>query len=421
LVVGVLVLLVGLLLLLRVGRNRGTRAYRWRMALWRTALGLAGGTFLFLGALGLISCRDSGKGEQPSTKEARREAASKAAAAEHQRAIESAEAAREGLRRRQMELTGSEEPEEPEVSCYLMDDPEPLTGTFLPAEYAPDPEESGYMAAPLPAGTPVSVDRSASPPSGSLFQPGVVPVPTAGPSSLPEVKPLSVAVQAQPRTEAPGSTARRSYASPSWADTHEGFRLPAVGDMRSNVREQLAREAEAMREREGEFVSCYLAEGPGFPVPGGPGELVIPAADQGDGVIRGPRNVDYDSDHHAEPVDQWKHTVDLKPISTAKGGKIDLGQLNRYLRLRSSAFQKCGVVAARKTGKLAGEVVFDLEIGLDGRVVSEVKKDTTGNAAAGECVAERMAGWSFPKPADSPARVQLRMQFKAEKTEDRKE
>jgi hypothetical protein len=53
--------LVAFLIVLRIGSRRGTRAYRWRMALWQVALLLASGALL-LGPLALAGCK---KGDDP--------------------------------------------------------------------------------------------------------------------------------------------------------------------------------------------------------------------------------------------------------------------------------------------------------------------------------------------------------------------
>jgi hypothetical protein len=54
--VGALLLAVGAMLTVGLGRRRGTRTYRWRMALWTLALALMGGTVFTV-----ASCDSSGR------------------------------------------------------------------------------------------------------------------------------------------------------------------------------------------------------------------------------------------------------------------------------------------------------------------------------------------------------------------------
>jgi len=55
-VVGTVLVAIGCLLAVGMGRKRGTRSYRWRMAMWSLVIGLVGG-----GAIFVSSCSSIGK------------------------------------------------------------------------------------------------------------------------------------------------------------------------------------------------------------------------------------------------------------------------------------------------------------------------------------------------------------------------
>jgi hypothetical protein len=69
--IGGLVALVGLMMAVGLGRKRGTKAYRWRVAMWALALTLLGGSTVLTtsGCDGLVMCYDPVQTDLGSDKE----------------------------------------------------------------------------------------------------------------------------------------------------------------------------------------------------------------------------------------------------------------------------------------------------------------------------------------------------------------
>jgi Ca-activated chloride channel family protein len=111
-------------------------------------------------------------------------------------------------------------------------------------------------------------------------------------------------------------------------------------------------------------------------------------------------------------------TKEMKQVSVKldggknfRGGKIDAATLSRYLRARSSAFQRCYSMVLRRNPDLGGKLVLHVRIDLSGRGKATVLSDHVGDPLVAKCVVDRMAGWSFPKPDGKPVEFTLPFVF----------
>jgi hypothetical protein len=154
--------------------------------------------------------------------------------------------------------------------------------------------------------------------------------------------------------------------------------------------------------------------GPGGP--GGPGNLIVKAGDltadagpKGDAVVGPTKKLD------VEVVKKVEKKFDLKLDATTGfvGGKIDRDAVNKYLRARQSALQKCYLMVARRNPNVGGKLVIQLKIDLTGRASVKVISDQTGDPALAACITEKVKGWPFPKPADRPVEFKVPLVFRA--------
>lgn len=93
---------------------------------------------------------------------------------------------------------------------------------------------------------------------------------------------------------------------------------------------------------------------------------------------------------------KWK--LSLSSGRSFVGGKIDKKAVNKYLKARSSAFQKCYQMVARKNPNVGGKLTLRIKIDMSGRATARAVSDKTGDPSLAKCIVKKVKGWSFPKP-----------------------
>ena len=136
------------------------------------------------------------------------------------------------------------------------------------------------------------------------------------------------------------------------------------------------------------------------------------------GPVDGPKITGIKGSEKKLPATEKKVVKEKKyklNMSAAQGvtGKIDRGALNKYLRARSSALQKCYVSVARKNPDVKGKLILQIKIDLSGRATARVVKDETGDARLGKCIVGKIRQWPFPKPEGKPAEFKIPFVFRA--------
>ncbi len=138
--------------------------------------------------------------------------------------------------------------------------------------------------------------------------------------------------------------------------------------------------------------------------PGGPGHLIALkpedlGPEKGPGsveVIKGPKKK---LKAKKVKVKEKKWKLSLSSGRSFVGGKVDKKAVNKYLRARQSAFQKCYTMVARRNPNVGGKLVLRIKIDLSGRATARVVSDKTGDPALAKCILGKIRQWSFPKPA----------------------
>ncbi len=87
-------------------------------------------------------------------------------------------------------------------------------------------------------------------------------------------------------------------------------------------------------------------------------------------------------------------------IGKARGtGTVDGSAVSKVFSRRKKAIKVCYEKQLNKDPSLKGKVVIKFKIGPAGRVTSiKVVKNTTGSAAVGTCIANKVKSWKFPQP-----------------------
>ncbi len=156
--------------------------------------------------------------------------------------------------------------------------------------------------------------------------------------------------------------------------------------------------------------------GPGGP--GGPGSLIVLkpgelGPDKGPGstdVIKGPtKKIEVEK----PKVVEKKFSVNLDASRSFVGGTVDKQAVNKYLRARSSAFQKCFTMVARKNPNVGGKLTLSIKIDMAGRATARAVKDDTGDPELAKCIIGKIKEWSFPKPEGKPVEFQIPFVFRA--------
>ncbi len=381
LVVGALVVLVGLLLLLRVGRTRGTRAYRWRMALWRTALGLAGGTFLFLGALGLSSCKEEGVAGTASTD-----------------AVPSARKASA----------------QPKPDRLL---PSPSRSAILGDVRSPSSEGEPDGLAPVIGGAILEPgERSASSHPGSPGYRTVLRDSGGRILSLEDLSAVSHAPLRSPLNVLIDPELEEHSGDSDW-DGPTSSHLPVDDpDVPSAAWPSPATQPQPA---DSPIESCYIAgSGNDERPPDWHPSMSEPRwSTPLKATADAPEYTCYKPAPQAGGGDAFRGALALSKGKTLTG-KIDGTQLDNYLRQRSSALLKCFLMAARQNGRTtgtegSGTITLEITIQPTGRASATVVKDTVKLPRLSNCLVARLGGWQFPRPEGKPAVVRVGLDFKA--------
>jgi len=90
-------------------------------------------------------------------------------------------------------------------------------------------------------------------------------------------------------------------------------------------------------------------------------------------------------------------------LSGLAGGPIDQAAVEKFLRQRNVAVQRCFYDIVRMNPKIGGRAVFALTIALNGRAEVEVIEDSVGDGRVAKCVVRKMKSWRFPKPKEEAA------------------
>jgi hypothetical protein len=176
---------------------------------------------------------------------------------------------------------------------------------------------------------------------------------------------------------------------------------------------------------DGGIADVVGAPGGGFGVgpggPGGPGGPNLAAFKPEDiGPEKGPNKVSGIEgpkkklpQAEKEKVKEKKFKLNLSAGRGFTGGTIDKAAVNKYLRARSSALQKCYVQVARKNPNVGGKLVLQIKIDLAGRATAKVVSDQTGDPRLGQCIVGKVKQWPFPKPAGKPVEFKIPFVFRA--------
>ncbi len=100
-------------------------------------------------------------------------------------------------------------------------------------------------------------------------------------------------------------------------------------------------------------------------------------------------------------------------ISGVVGGKIDRAAVEKYLRQRTVAVQRCYYDVVRRNPNAAGRLVLQLTIATNGRASVKVVKDTIGDPAVARCVTGKIKSWRFPKPEKKSVRLKVPFVFRS--------
>jgi Ca-activated chloride channel family protein len=113
------------------------------------------------------------------------------------------------------------------------------------------------------------------------------------------------------------------------------------------------------------------------------------------------------------PADRdYRLGVKLDPARSFVGGIVDKQAVNKYLRVRSSAYQKCFTKVVRKNPNAGGRLDLSIKIDLDGRATVKPVKDNTGDPELAKCVIGKLQEWSFPKPEGKPVEFTVVFRFR---------
>jgi TonB family protein len=157
--------------------------------------------------------------------------------------------------------------------------------------------------------------------------------------------------------------------------------------------------------------------------PGGPGGGPDLAAFKPDdiGPDKGPTKVSgigsekirkMDADKKPK-VKEKRYKLNMSGMQGVSGGKVNRAAINKHLRARSSALQKCYVSVARKNPNVKGKLVLQIKIDLSGRATARVVKDATGDPRLGKCIVGKIRQWPFPKPEGKPVEFKIPFVFRA--------
>ncbi len=161
-----------------------------------------------------------------------------------------------------------------------------------------------------------------------------------------------------------------------------------------------------------------LAGIPGGPGPGGPDLAAFKPDDIG--PDKGPTKVSgIEGSKKKLPatekkkVKEKRYKLNMSGMQGVSGGKVNRSAINRHLRARSSALQKCYVSVARKNPNVKGKLVLQIKIDLSGRATARVVKDATGDPRLGKCIVGKIRQWPFPKPEGKPVEFKIPFVFRA--------
>jgi len=100
-------------------------------------------------------------------------------------------------------------------------------------------------------------------------------------------------------------------------------------------------------------------------------------------------------------------------ISGVVGGKIDRAAVEKYLRQRTVAVQRCYYDVVRRNPNAGGRLVLQLTIATNGRAAVKVVSDSVGDSAVAKCVTRKIKSWRFPKPEKKSVRLKVPFVFRS--------
>jgi len=100
-------------------------------------------------------------------------------------------------------------------------------------------------------------------------------------------------------------------------------------------------------------------------------------------------------------------------VSGVVGGKIDRAAVEKYLRQRTVAVQRCYYDVVRRNPNAAGRLVLQPTIATNGRASVKVVSDSIGDSAVAKCVTRKIRSWRFPKPEKKSVRLKVPFVFRS--------
>src|ERR1700733_8331286 len=92
--------------------------------------------------------------------------------------------------------------------------------------------------------------------------------------------------------------------------------------------------------------------------------------------------------------------------SDAPRGELSEDVIMKVVQKHVRGVRACYEVEQAKTTALAGKVVLDFTIGLDGKVTgASVNSNTMPNGAVAACLVQQVATWEFPAPTGGEVKV----------------
>ncbi|MFH1530288.1 MAG: AgmX/PglI C-terminal domain-containing protein [Pseudomonadota bacterium] len=110
---------------------------------------------------------------------------------------------------------------------------------------------------------------------------------------------------------------------------------------------------------------------------------------------------------------QIKVSVRGGRISGVVGGKIDRAAVEKYLRQRTVAVQRCYYDVVRRNPNAGGRLVLEMTIATNGRADVKVVSDSVGDSGVASCVTQKIKSWRFPKPEEKSVRLKVPFVFRS--------
>ncbi len=101
------------------------------------------------------------------------------------------------------------------------------------------------------------------------------------------------------------------------------------------------------------------------------------------------------------------------PLSEIVGGPIDRVVVEKVLRRRTIALQRCYEKVLTKNPKAGGKLFLQVTVATNGRAEVEVISDLVGDPGVARCVIRKIRSWRFPKPETQAATFKVPVVFRS--------